>query len=311
MLIHSSAVTKSSYLTESRLLAGSIMKRTLQFEALERRKVFAGDLPYATGVISLDVNNDDWVTPIDALLIINELNTTGSGVFNPFRPGEHVGWWDTNGDGRVSPIDALVVINHLNTYGAGPAPHVVDHNFAPVGQDMNVVLPSGISNFVFRPAIIDPENADLAYAVSTQPLHGSVTAIGNGLFSYQADQNFSGADLLEILATDIAGLTGRSTVRLTVSSGTSNGAAPQATDDMLDVEKNVQITFNATYNDVSSTPVEIVSFTQPLHGLLEQDPSGSLIYTPNRDYVGEDACTYTIRNNSGLTSVGRITFRIA
>lgn len=273
--------------------------------------MFAGDLPYATNVISLDVNGDDWVTPIDALLIINELNTTGSGVFNPFRPGEHVGWWDTNGDGRVSPIDALVVINHLNTYGAGPAPHVIDHNFAPIGQTMDIVLPSGITNVVFRPAIIDPENVDLAFAISAQPQHGAVTAIGNGLYSYQADENFSGGDLLEILATDQVGLTGRSTVRITVSSGNSNGSAPHANDDALDVEKNVQITFNAIFNDDSTTPIEIVSFTQPSYGVLEQDPSGSLIYTPATNYVGEDLATYTIRNSSGLTSVGRITFRIA
>lgn len=286
------------------------MKRTLQFEALERRKVFAGDLPYATGVISLDVNGDDWVTPIDALMIINELNRNGSGVFNPFRPGENVGWWDTNGDGRVSPIDALVVINHLNQYGAGPAPHVINHNFAPIGQDMNIVLPSGTTNVVFRPSIIDPENADLAFAIAAQPQHGAVTAIGNGLYSYQADQNFSGGDLLEILATDQVGLTGRSTVRITVSNGTSNGSAPQAVDDIVDVEQSVQITFNAIYNDISSTSAEIISFTQPSHGVLEQDPSGSLIYTPATNYVGEDTCTYTIRNGSGLTSVGRIRFRI-
>ena len=272
--------------------------------------MLAGNLPYATHVINLDVNGDGWVTPIDALGIINELNTNGAGIFNPFRPGEQVGWWDTNGDGRVSPIDVLAVINYLNTYGAGPAPHVLDHNFAPVGQDMNVVLPSGIANFVFKPAIIDPENADMAFAVSMQPQHGSITAIGNGLFSYQADQNFSGGDLLEILATDQVGLTGRSMIRITVSNGTSNGSAPQATNDVVDVEKNVQVTFNAIFNDVSSTPVEIISFTQPSHGVLEQDPSGSLIYTPVTNYVGEDTCTYTIRNNSGLTSVGRIRFRI-
>lgn len=55
--------------------------------------------------VGVDVNNDDVVTPIDALLVINRLNGAPlpSGLFA-----------DTSNDGIISPIDALLVINHLN-----------------------------------------------------------------------------------------------------------------------------------------------------------------------------------------------------
>jgi VCBS repeat-containing protein len=64
---------------------------------------------------ALDVNADTFISPIDALLIINRLNdptferdlTKSNFVPPPFL--------DVNGDETVSAIDALLVINYLNT----------------------------------------------------------------------------------------------------------------------------------------------------------------------------------------------------
>jgi hypothetical protein len=61
----------------------------------------------------LDVNNDSYITPIDALMVINHLNRVGSG---PATLGSRL---DVNRDGHVSPIDALLIINHLNNRGGG------------------------------------------------------------------------------------------------------------------------------------------------------------------------------------------------
>ncbi len=62
----------------------------------------------------LDVNGDGWVTPFDALLVINDLNRSGprSLADTDDRPRHLV---DVNGDMFASSIDALLVINHLNT----------------------------------------------------------------------------------------------------------------------------------------------------------------------------------------------------
>ncbi len=65
-----------------------------------------------------DVNNDSEVSPIDALLIINELNARGSRDLTGtnFVPPPFV---DVNGDSTVSPIDVLLVINYLNSLRGG------------------------------------------------------------------------------------------------------------------------------------------------------------------------------------------------
>ena len=65
--------------------------------------------------LALDVNADTFISPIDALLIINKLNdstferdlTKSNFVPPPFL--------DVNGDEQVTPLDALLVINYLNS----------------------------------------------------------------------------------------------------------------------------------------------------------------------------------------------------
>lgn len=61
----------------------------------------------------LDTNGDREISPIDALLVINELNTGGPRQLIEFPNSPFL---DTNADGQLSPIDVLVVINHLNQY---------------------------------------------------------------------------------------------------------------------------------------------------------------------------------------------------
>ena len=64
----------------------------------------------------LDANGDGTVSPIDALLLINELNQLGPRTLSPnldlpMIPSHFV---DINKDGSFSAFDALLIINHLN-----------------------------------------------------------------------------------------------------------------------------------------------------------------------------------------------------
>lgn len=70
------------------------------------------------GGTQLDVNGDGAISPIDALLVINYLN---SKQLDPFAGDQTLTRLDVNRDGSVSPIDALLVINYLNSgrFGQG------------------------------------------------------------------------------------------------------------------------------------------------------------------------------------------------
>jgi len=63
----------------------------------------------------LDVNNDTFVTPIDALFVINYLNSVPGGALPPVGSTPPAIFWDVNGNNIVDPQDALLVINRLNS----------------------------------------------------------------------------------------------------------------------------------------------------------------------------------------------------
>ena len=78
----------------------------------------------------MDVNNDGFVTAMDALILVNYLNQNGPQELGPEEPGEGElpQYIDVNNDGAVSPIDVLIIINHLNNANppsaAGESPEV-------------------------------------------------------------------------------------------------------------------------------------------------------------------------------------------
>jgi len=61
----------------------------------------------------LDVNNQSGVDPLDVLILINEINTTGPRLLDPAKD-LGLGFIDPNRDGRVDPLDVLAVINEIN-----------------------------------------------------------------------------------------------------------------------------------------------------------------------------------------------------
>ena len=89
------------------------------------------DFPYQNPINNLDVNNDGFVIPRDALIIINEINdrqvsnqTDGSITVLPAAGETPVAWMDINGDGFIVARDVLLVVNFLN--GLTPAAAAVE-----------------------------------------------------------------------------------------------------------------------------------------------------------------------------------------
>ncbi len=69
--------------------------------------------------VQLDVNNDGFISPADALQIINDLNRLGA---RELQAEAAPPFLDTNGDFNVSPQDVLLIVNYLNSEsGVGEA----------------------------------------------------------------------------------------------------------------------------------------------------------------------------------------------
>ena len=83
--------------------------RGLAGECLEERCLLAADVfAFQNPAHAMDVTHDSFVTPLDALTIVNTLN--GFDLFN----GKVGAYLDTTGDSTVAPNDVIGIINFLN-----------------------------------------------------------------------------------------------------------------------------------------------------------------------------------------------------
>ena len=91
-------------------------------ETIVNIDVVADPFPWHNRGNGLDVNADGSVSPIDALLIIIELDANGSSLLpDPSAGNSPPPYFDVNEDGFVAPNDAIQVINFLNANANGEA----------------------------------------------------------------------------------------------------------------------------------------------------------------------------------------------
>jgi hypothetical protein len=177
----------------------SWLKRVLRLESLEKRQLMAADLPlFHNDMIPWDVNGDFAVSPLDALVVINRLNTQGSSSLTGQAPADRSSYIDVTADNFLSPLDALSVINALNN-GEGQGELVeVKYDFLRVNADGTAGAPfddaipeNGQPDAIISPGqkvIVRTSVTDLRRVNSTDP-----DRVGNprGVFSAYHDLNFT------------------------------------------------------------------------------------------------------------------------
>ena len=92
--------------------------------------------------MALDVNNDRYVSSIDALQVLNSINSIGSRRLSyPTSGASPPPYLDVNGDSFVSAIDALFVMNEINRIAqerrAAAAASTVSAVAAAMGGSLN------------------------------------------------------------------------------------------------------------------------------------------------------------------------------
>lgn len=145
-----------------------------------------------------DVNGDNLVTAIDALLVINELSRLDSAAAGePGGAGNSALFYhDVNGDKRVSALDALRVINYLNGDSAAGEP------VAPAaGEPLSGGIETLASDSDQAISELTGESKVQGGASATQD-----AANTGGVVVNDSDSDSEEDDLLDLLADDVAGL---------------------------------------------------------------------------------------------------------
>ncbi len=105
--------------------------------------------PRQNFVNPLDVNADNLISPLDALLTINVLNAT-----DPTEVGKNTrDFLDVSGDGLVTPLDVLLVINWLNSPNASSPTEASSIGSQPEGELLLDDVLDGSINDILEAAI--------------------------------------------------------------------------------------------------------------------------------------------------------------
>jgi len=145
----------------------------------------------------------------------------------------------------------------------------------------------------------DPDGDALTIESLSPPAHGRVTITTSGLVSYVAGAAFGGTDSFTYTACDPNGLCATATVTVTVVS--EGNLPPVGVDDTFATPRNMTATFDVLANDFDpdGDAIRIVDVGAPLHGSVDIDDTGKLVYTPNTDFVGQDIFVVTITDGRG------------
>lgn len=149
-----------------------------------------------------DVNDDGSVTALDALFVVNSINTGGS-LVSGGEGEERRLYLDVNGDGISSPMDALLVINYLNTGGA-LAGEGEGESLAPVIES-NVGMDSLQSESTGESALQTTKGGSTVGVRDTGVVYGPATTLDWSNPSDGGDEE-SLDDLLSQLAPDVGSI---------------------------------------------------------------------------------------------------------
>ena len=135
-----------------------------------------------------------------------------------------------------------------------------------------------------------------------------------GLVTYTSNAGFTGVDTFAYTVADDEGAASLRSNEATVTVTTTE--FPVAVDDTTSTLEEVPVVIRVLDNDndpdgtLDPTSVEI--FSQPSNGSVQVNADGTVTYTPDAGFIGQDLFRYTVQDDVGATSnVANVTIDVS
>jgi VCBS repeat-containing protein/parallel beta-helix repeat protein len=205
--------------------------------------------------------------------------------------------------------DSNVVTVSITVNAVPDLPVAVDDS-ASVAED-------GTLNVAAADAVLkndsDADGQSLTAVKVTDPSHGTVTLSSNGSYTYTPVANYNGSDSFTYKAND--GTSDSNTVAVSISVTAVNDApvavgdsGSAAEDGVLNVAAADGVLKNDT--DVEGQTLHAAKVTDPAHGTVTVDPTGSYVYTPAANYNGPDSFTYKASDGAADSNVATVSITV-
>lgn len=196
-------------------------------------------------------------------------------------------------DGLIDPVEdcASIYIDDV--------PKVKDYN---VTTNENKAVSGKI--------ISSNENNDkLQYFLDSSHSGANVVVNNDGTWVYTPNKDYYGDDSFTVKVDDGEGGTAVSTVYVKINK-CSDDKAPATNDSSLVTDKNNKLNGKVNINNPDKDNLIYTIEKDPLHGSVTLNKDGTWIYTPNKDYCGNDSFVIKIQDSNGMISTSIINVKI-
>lgn len=261
---------------------------TIDEDEVLTQNVSTNDVPEPGEVLTYSVAN----APLNGSLI---LSPSGAFVYTPnpnFFGTEIIGYIATDPFGASDFGQLTIIVNSVDD-----PPVAVNDEVS--GLEDNIITGNVGTNDS------DVENDDLIWLVVDAPVTGTFNlSESTGSFTYTPEVNFNGAVEIVYAVVDEEGAQGFGILTINVLPVND---APLAAPDFFETHEDTGISGSVGDNDFD-VDGDVLSYTllsQPVHGVIQWSNDGVFSYSPNPNFVGTEALSYTANDdvfNSGSTA---------
>ncbi len=153
-------------------------------------------------------------------------------------------------------------------------------------------------------------NALTVTLIPTTPASGTAVINGDNTITYTPALDFFGVDEFQYEISDGNGGTATGWARFVTVNPVND--APVAGPDTGAVDEDSAVTVDVLVNDadVDDVVLTIASLGSAANGTISDNGDGTVTYTPDSDYAGTDAFTYTVCDSGGLCDSQTVTLTV-
>ncbi|MCT4555883.1 MAG: Ig-like domain-containing protein [Pelagimonas sp.] len=204
---------------------------------------------------------------------------------------------DTDGLGDQATVTVTVTDD-----GGNRAPEAVDDTATTEeGTPVTITDPSDNDT--------DPDGDPLTVTGVGTPTNGTATLNPDGTVTYTPDDGFTGEDTIPYTVDDGNGGTDTGEIVVTVTPDDGENTPPVAVDDTATTEEGTPVTIDDPSDndtDADGDPLTVTGVGTPTNGTATLNPDGTVTYTPDDGFTGEDTIPYTVDDGNGGTDTGEI-----
>ena len=183
---------------------------------------------------------------------------------------------------------------------------VVGVNDEPVASDGLVITDEDeLVQYVLPASDVDAGDS-ITFELVNGPTYGTIILESNGMITYSPVTNFFGNDTFTYSATDNSGSSNTGTIQVIVNPVND---PPVALDDAAPTTSpGISVTVDVLSNDydIDGDPIEVISISTPSYGTAKLNADGTITYTPNPGFVGQDLFSYIISDDKGATATAEV-----